>query len=175
MSLSSLPAHLSQEWYLAVIVWYAATFMSQVLRLSHRLIIKLLIIHAICYWDRICFWECTEHVVSKWGVETCSSFPCICHTFGPWSCTLNWFSILTSQLYWPSMVWCPDKSLWNVLNGSVEILSFSFRSVDVVFTGHYLEIILEITFNHFSLMSLWRFWIDWLSSFPVISIQSNSG
>lgn len=64
---------------------------------------------------------------------------------------------------------CPLESLSHIFNWSVKVFSFSNWSMQVIFTRHNLEIMLEFSFNHFSLMSLWWFWVHWLSSFPVIS------
>lgn len=70
-------------------------------------------------------------------------------------------------MYRSSVMWGPLKSLLLILNWSIEIFSFSFWSINIIFACHHLEVWGETTFNTFSYMSLWWFRINWLSSFPI--------
>ena len=127
LGLSSQPPSLfsSQEGYLPVVIRYAASFCSQVLWLSHRLIIELLVVQSIRDWDHVQFLESAEHVFTMWWIETWPCLPGITHTFCPRSSTLNRFSGLTHKLYWPSMLWIELKSLCYVLYRSIKILPLS--------------------------------------------------
>jgi hypothetical protein len=138
--------------------------MCQISWLSHRCIVELLIVHSIGYWVSL---ECVEHMITIGVVETRSCRPSITHALSSWSSTCKSCSLLSHQMYWSSVMWGELESLSNVWNRSVKVFSFCFWSIIIVFTSHDLEIVLEITFYHFCLVSLWWLWINWLSSFPI--------
>jgi len=51
---------------------------------------------------------------------------------------------------------------------SVEIFSFSYRSINVIFRIHHLEITLKISMQFLRFKSIGWFWVNWLSSVPII-------
>jgi hypothetical protein len=51
---------------------------------------------------------------------------------------------------------------------SIEIFSFCYWSIEIVFGVHHLEITLKIGMHFFRFKSFWWFWVNWLSSVPII-------
>ena len=56
----------------------------------------------------------------------------------------------------------------HVVDWSVEVFTFCFRSIDVVFTTHNLEVSAELALNLFSLVFVLRIWVNRLPSLPII-------
>ena len=60
------------------------------------------------------------------------------------------------------------KSTCFIVNWPIKILPGSTCSIIIIFAVHNLKIILELSFNHFCVISFWRLRINWLSSVPII-------
>ena len=56
----------------------------------------------------------------------------------------------------------------HVVDWSVKEFTFAFRSIDVVFAIHDLEVIAEPALNLFSLIFVSGIWVNRLASFPIV-------
>ena len=142
--------------------------MSKISRFFHWCIVELLIIHTVCNWDYAWLDLSVEHMITESCIKSGTSFPCRAHALSPWNSALDRFSLLSQKLYGSSVKRCELESLCRIFYRSIKIFSFCFWSIIVVFTCHHLEIMLILVFYHFNLMSLWWFWVYWLSSLPII-------
>ena len=60
------------------------------------------------------------------------------------------------------------ETLVHIVDGSVEVFTFSFRSINIVFATHNLEVTAKLAFNIFSLIFVSRIRVNWLASLPII-------